>query len=151
MRDKIAHFDEKLIHGIQRIHIPMARAALFIVFFWFGLLKVLALSPASPLVLALVERTIFFMEPNQFLILFGYFEMLIGLIFIIPGVERVALVLLGVHMITTFGPLVLLPEVTWSGFMVPTMEGQYIIKNLVIIALALGIAASLHPLHRKGK
>ena len=49
------------------------------------------------------------------------------------------------HMIMTFMPLFMLPEVTWSAFLVPTLEGQYIIKNLVIISGAIGIAAHLQP------
>ena len=52
-------------------------------------------------------------------------------------------------MITTFGPLVLLPTETWDGFMIPTLTGQYIIKNVVIIAIAMGIAARLHPIQKK--
>jgi uncharacterized membrane protein YkgB len=63
--------------------------------------------------------------------------------------ERVVIPLLFIHMVTTFGPLVFLPSETWSGFMVPTLEGQYIIKNLVIIATAVGIAAHMHPLSEK--
>jgi hypothetical protein len=51
-------------------------------------------------------------------------------------------------MVMTFLPLYFLPTVTWSGILVPTLEGQYIIKNLVIIATALGIAAHLHPLRK---
>ena len=51
-------------------------------------------------------------------------------------------------MIMTFMPLFMLPEVTWSAFLVPTLEGQYIIKNLVIISGAIGIAAHLQPLSR---
>ncbi len=60
--------------------------------------------------------------------------------------ERLVIPLLALHMITTFMPLFLLPSITWAGFFVPTLEGQYIIKNLVIIAAAIGIAAQLHPL-----
>jgi uncharacterized membrane protein YkgB len=52
-------------------------------------------------------------------------------------------------MVTTFGPLYFLPSETWTGFMVPTLEGQYIIKNLLIIAAAVGVAAHLHPLQKK--
>ena len=52
-------------------------------------------------------------------------------------------------MTTTILPLFLLTTVTWSGFMVPTLEGQYIIKNILIIAAAIGIAANLHPIGRK--
>lgn len=151
MKEQLASVDEKIIHGLQKISSPVARSALFIVFFWFGLLKVLSLSPASPMVLALLERTISFMSPEHFLILFGAYEMVIALTFVTPGLERIALALLAIHMITTFGPLLLLPQITWSGFLVPTLEGQYIIKNLVIIALAFGIAAHLHPLHSQGR
>jgi len=49
-------------------------------------------------------------------------------------------------MLMTFLPLFILPEVTWSGFLVPTLEGQYIIKNIVIIATAIGIVTNLRPL-----
>lgn len=126
----------------------MARIGLFIVFFWFGALKVLGLSPASGIVEELLRTTIPFMEPALFVVLFGVFECLIGVLFLIKGLERVVLPLLFVHLITTLGPLVFLPSSTWSGFLTPTLEGQYIIKNVVIVAAAMGIAAHVHPLKR---
>lgn len=127
----------------------MARISLFVVFFWFGLLKVIGLSPAGIMVANLFQETIPFMDFKTFYICFGLFECLIGILFLIKGMERVVLPMLAVHMFTTVGPLVLLPGETWSVFMVPTLEGQYIIKNLVVIALAVGIAANLHPLSEK--
>lgn len=141
--------DATLIHFFRRFSIPAARFGLFVVFFWFGILKVLGLSPASGLVQRLFEQTIPFMSFETFLIWFGIFECVIGLMFIFRGLERIVIPLLFVHMITTFGPLVFLPQETWNAFMVPSLEGQYIIKNLVIIAAAVGIAAHLHPLPRK--
>jgi uncharacterized membrane protein YkgB len=141
-------FDIKLIHFFRKIAIPMARFGLFVVFFWFGGLKVLGFSPAEPLVEKLFSHTITFMSFGTFIIGFGLFEMLIGILFLIKGAERIVLPLLLIHMITTFGPLVLLPETSWSAFMVPTLTGQYIIKNLVIIACAIGIAAQLHPIKK---
>lgn len=140
--------DLHVIHFFKRAFEPMARIGLFIVFFWFGALKVLELSPASGIVEELLRTTIPFMEPALFVILFGVFECLIGVLFLIKGVERVVLPLLLVHMITTLGPLVFLPSATWSGFLTPTLEGQYIIKNMVIVAAAIGIAAHVHPLKR---
>lgn len=142
-------YDDKIIHFLRRISMLASRIALFVVFFWFGILKVFELSPAGPLVIDLLNRTIPFMDPGLFLQLFGGYEMLIGLIFLIPKWERGAIALLVPHMVATFGPLLFLPQVTWSGFLVPTLEGQYIIKNLVIIAVAIGLAAHLHPLHAK--
>ena len=75
--------------------------------------------------------------------------MIIGIAFIIPHFERLAIALLVPHMITTFLPLLFLQSITWHGFLTPTLEGQYIIKNLVIIALAMGIAAHLQPFENK--
>ncbi|MGC8776026.1 MAG: hypothetical protein ACP5QN_01805 [Minisyncoccia bacterium] len=135
--------DEKIILILQKIWPWLARISLFIVFFYFGLLKVLNLSPATPLVEALASKTINFINFDFFIIFFGLFEMLIGLTFIMPKIERLAILLLGIHMITTFMPLIILPEITWYKFLVPSLEGQYIIKNLVIISLALVIGAHL--------
>ena len=141
-------FDKKLIHFFRKISIPTARFGLFVVFFWFGILKVIGLSPASQLVQDLFERTMPIMSFGTFIILFGVLECLIGLFFLFRGFERIVIPLLFIHMITTVMPLFLLTSETWSGFLVPTLEGQYIIKNLLIIAAAVGIAAHLHPLPR---
>jgi uncharacterized membrane protein YkgB len=142
----IKNIDLQLIAFFNKAFMPVARFGLFVVFFWFGALKVLGLSPASGVVARLFEQTIPFMSFDFFLILFGLFECLIGVLFVIKGLERVVIPLLFIHMITTFGPLVFLPDETWSAFMVPTLEGQYIIKNLVIIATAIGVAAKVKPL-----
>src|SRR3989344_4077250 len=142
----IRQIDIELIRFFRRISVPIARFGLFVVFFWFGFLKVVGLSPASHLVEQLFEQTVSLISFSSFIILFGLFECLIGILFIIPGLERAVIPMLFVHMVMTFIPLFILPEVTWSGLLVPTLEGQYIIKNLVIIASAIGIAAHLHPL-----
>lgn len=137
--------DLKIIGFFKRAFIPVARFGMFVIFFWFGVLKVLELSPASGVVQRLFESTVPFMAFDTFLILFGLFECLIGILFLIKGAERVVIPMLFIHMVTTFGPLVLLPGETWTSTMVPTLEGQYIIKNLVIIATAIGIAANVRP------
>ena len=139
----IQDIDARLIRFFQRIWIPLARFGIFIIFFWFGALKVVGLSPASGVVERLFNETVTFIAFPTFLVAFGVFECFIGILFLVRGAERVALPLLLLHMITTAGPLVLLPQETWSAFLVPTLEGQYIIKNLAIIAAAVGIAANL--------
>ncbi len=145
---KLQTIDLHLIRFFQKYWLPMARFGLFVVFFWFGILKVFGLSPATPLVEKLFEETISFMSFGTFIVLFGIFECLIGLLFLKKGFERIVMPLLLLHMITTFMPLFMLREATWSGLLVPTLEGQYIIKNLVIIACAMGIASQLHPLQK---
>ncbi|MCC7469815.1 MAG: hypothetical protein IT284_01610 [Bacteroidetes bacterium] len=145
----IRTFDIHLIKFFHRIFLPSARIGLFIVFFWFGFLKVLGLSPASGLVERLFENTIPYMSFSVFLVLFGIFECVIGILFLVKGLERLVIPLLLIHMVTTFGPLLLLPSETWQSFLVPTLEGQYIIKNVVLIAATIGIAAHLHPIPKQ--
>lgn len=146
----IRNIDVNMISFFKTVSEPISRFGLFLVFFWFGLLKVFDLSPASPLVGDLFHRTFpIDIGFGTFMVLFGLFEALIGILFLIKGVERLVIPLLAVHMITTFLPLILLPEIAWSGFLVPTLEGQYIIKNIVIISTAIGIMAHLHPIRNK--
>lgn len=145
----IYRIDHELIHFFRRISIPLARFALFVVFFWFGFLKLIGLSPAGSMVHQLFDQTIHFMGFSTFYVLFALLECLIGVLFLIKGAERIVLPLLLFHMITTALPFFYLPDLTWQSFMVPTLEGQYIIKNLVIIATAIGLVAHLHPLPKK--
>lgn len=114
-----------------------SRFAFFIIFFWFGILKIIGISPAYSLVTALLEQTLPYLPAQSFIPYFGLYEVIIGLLFLIPGREKFAIILLVPHMGMTFLPLVLLPEITWQSFLVPTLEGQYIIKNLALIALCL--------------
>lgn len=146
---KIYRIDHELIHFFRKISVPSARVGLFVIFFWFGILKVIGLSPAGSLVHALFDKTINFMNFDTFYILFALFECLIGILFLIKGAERIVFPLLLLHMITTTLPLIFLPDATWQSAFVPTLEGQYIIKNLVIVAAAIGIASHLHPLAKK--
>lgn len=141
--------DVAIINFLRKIAVPVSRFAIFVIFFWFGLLKVLGFSPAEGLVRDLLHTTMPFMEPTTFIICFGLFEMLIGIMFLIKGLEREVIPLLAFHMFATFMPLILLPSVTWTRAFVPTLEGQYIIKNLVIITTAIGIAAHLHPMRAR--
>ena len=138
--------DTRVLAFFRRMSAPTARFGLFVVYFWFGLLKVLELSPASGLVHDLLEKTLPFMTFETFFFLFGLFECLIGILILIRGLERLVMPLLLAHIAMTCLPLVLLPQEVWSGFMVPTLEGQYIIKNLLIISAAVSIMAHLHPI-----
>jgi uncharacterized membrane protein YkgB len=151
MSMQFARFDALVIHRIKKIAEPSARGALCIIFFWFGLLKVMGISPADPLVETLLDTTMPFIAFDGFRIFFGLYEMAIGLAFLFAGFERIAIVLLLPHMATTFLPLILLPHETWASVLVPTFTGQYIIKNLIIIALALSVAAHLHPINETRK
>jgi uncharacterized membrane protein YkgB len=138
--------DEKVIGSFKSIAVPFTRVSLFVVYFWFGILKVFGQSPATQLVQDLFEKTVPFMAFGTFFVLFGILECLIGISFLIRGAERIAIVILILHMVTTIMPLFLLPEEMWTRFFVPSMEGQYVIKNLLILSAAVFIGSRLTPI-----
>ncbi len=119
----------------------LAHLALFIVFFWFGSLKLFGLSPANDLVEALLLKIpIMNMWPfESFIVVLGLFEMIIAVLFLSQRTTKIAVMILIPHMITTIVPLFLLPDMVWQGTFAPTLEGQYIIKNIVIVALAISV------------
>lgn len=143
------HLDLKLIAFFKRTFVPVARFAIFLTFFWFGAIKLLGLSAASPLAEALTAQTVGLAYFDVLFIALAVFECLIGVLFLFPKLTRIVIPLLLVHMVLVCSPLVVLPDYTWQAFLVPTLEGQYIIKNAVIIAVAIGIAASTQPLVAK--
>ena len=71
----IQEIDKDIIHFFRKISDPLARFALFVVFFWFGLLKVIGQSPASEMVENLLSMTMPFIPFTLFIVLFGLFEM----------------------------------------------------------------------------
>ena len=147
MEQFFEHADAAIISFFKKMGMPAARIALCIVFFWFGILKVIGASPAEPLVIDLMKVTIPFITPEHFMMFLGVYEMLVGVAFLIPRLERVAILLLLPHLVVTSMPLFLLPSITWSSAFVPTLTGQYIIKNLLIVATAIAVASHLEPMH----
>jgi uncharacterized membrane protein YkgB len=151
MQKKINYeaIDLRVIAFFKKTYIPVARVSIFLIFFWFGFIKLLGLSPASPLAEALTAKTVGMQYFDALFIILAAVECLIGILFLFPKMTRVVIPLLLFHMMIVCSPLVLVPEYTWQAPFVPTLEGQYIIKNAVVVAVAIGIAASTRPLVRK--
>lgn len=144
----VKELDLQLIAFFKKVFLPFARTALFIVFFWFGILKVFDLSPASPLAEVLTANTVGLQYFDVLFKLLAAIECVIGVLFLIPKATRVVIPLLLIHMAVVCAPLVLVPDV-WSAPLVLTLEGQYIVKNVAVVALAIGIAAQAKPLGSK--
>ena len=106
-------------------------------------LKIINLSPAQNLVIDTVYWMPFF-DAESWTIIIGYWEVLIAILFMFKRTTFFAMVLLLLQMTGTFLPLIILPEVTFqnSNPFLPTLEGQYIIKNIIIITAALIIGGS---------
>jgi uncharacterized membrane protein YkgB len=140
----ISRYDQLVINFMEKVGLPFLRFAIGAVFIWFGALKTFGdLSPAYDL----VAKTVYWLTPEIIVPLLGLWEVAIGLAFLFPPLTRIAILLLALQMPGTFLPLVLLPEVCFSVFPFGlTLEGQYIVKNLVIIGSALVIGSKLQVL-----
>ena len=137
--------DRRIASFMRRWGIAALRFSLAIIFIWFGMLKPLGMSPAAPLVLMTVDWMPG-LSSEAWLSVIGWWEVLIGVTFLFHKTIRIAIALLAMQMVGTFLPLLILPEVTFQHGgvpLLPTMEGQYIIKNLLIISAALVVGGTV--------
>jgi len=138
--------DVRITSALARIGIPMLRIGLGIVFLWFGVLKFFpGLSPAEDLAARTIQSLTFgAVTPSLSLPVLATWETLIGLGLITGRYLRATLLLLFVQMAGTITPLFLFPTETWVHFpYAPTLEGQYIIKNIVLVAAAIAVGATV--------
>lgn len=142
-RGRLDRLDQALVSFMNQYGIHLLRWTLALVFIWFGGLKLIGASPATDLVV----RTVFWLPPHLAVLVIGVWEVAIGvgLLFTAPLILRITLLLLWLQMAGTFQVLVLLPEAAFQGGnpLLPTMEGQYVIKNLVLIAGGLVIGSTV--------
>lgn len=138
--------DEKITHWMARYGIRLLRISMGIIFLWFGALKFFpGLSPAAELATRTIERLTFgLVAPEVSILLLAVWESLIGLGFISGYFMRATLLLLFFQMLGTITPVFFFPQEVFAIFpYAPTLEGQYIIKNLVLISAGLVIGATV--------
>jgi uncharacterized membrane protein YphA (DoxX/SURF4 family) len=126
--------------------ISALRISLGIVFFWFGSLKFIpGLSPAQDLATRTMEVLSFgLIKPYISIVLLAIWECLIGIGLLFGIFIRATLLLLFVQMLGTIMPIIFFPQEVFSQLpYAPTLEGQYIIKNLVLISAGLVIGATV--------
>jgi len=132
--------DRRITSTLARLGPIVLRVGLGVVFFWFGVLKfVPELSPAQSLAGRTIELlTLGYVKPDVALPVLATWECLIGLGLLSGRFLRTTLFLLAVQMVGTFLPLVFFPAETFTRFpFAPTLEGQYIIKNVILVGAAM--------------
>lgn len=144
-------FDREFIGFAKKHYSWIARVSLFIIYFYFGFLKIVGASPASDLALGFADKMGMGAYGNELYIALAFVECLIGLLILFPRLTRIALFFMFGHMLLVCAPIVLYPEAVWRAPFVPNLEGQYIIKNAALVALALGLVAHTAPLTNKSK
>ena len=145
MSTTIIQLDQRITQTMKRWSIPAIRISFGVIFIWFGILKPFGVSSAE----GLLKATVTWLPigaPEMWLQVIGYWEVLIGITFLFKRTTRFAITLLFLQMVGTFMPLIVLPEVTFQQgkFLLPTLEGQYIIKNLMIISAALVLGGTFY-------
>lgn len=129
--------DRFLITEMHQWGIPVLRVALGIVFLWFGGLKVLGVTPVADL----IAQTYLFFPTMPFIIALGWWEILIGIGLLSHHFLRIALMLLWLQMAGTFAAVAFAPAIFFvqgNPFLL-TMEGEFIVKNIVLISAGLVI------------
>lgn len=141
VEERFDRIDRAITLWMARYGLVIMRIGLGIVFFWFGALKLVPdLSPAEEL----VRNTTYFVDPDLFLVVLAVWEMVIGLGLVFGVFMRVTLLLLFLQMAGTALPLIVLPEAVWTRFPFGlTLEGQYIVKNLVLIGAAFVLGGTV--------
>ena len=146
VQERYDRIEAKIVNWMGRYGITLLRISMGIVFFWFGFLKFFpGISPAEGLATRTIETLSFgIITPKVSIILLAVWECLIGLGFLTGKFLRATLVLLFLQMLGTITPLFLFPQEAFAAIpYAPTLEGQYIIKNLVLISAGLTIGGTL--------
>jgi uncharacterized membrane protein YkgB len=133
--------DEKVVRFMSSYAILIIRISLGIVFVWFGLLKVMGTSP----VYDLASHVVYWLPPELFVPILGIWEMAIGIGLLLGKALRVVLSLLFLQLAGTFLVLVMRPETAFQGGnpLLLTMEGEFVVKNLVLIAAGLAVGGTV--------
>lgn len=115
------------------------RFSLALIYIWFGILKPLGVSEAQPLVL----QTLAWSPLPNTVHWLGWWEVVIGILWLIPRFTRITFIMTMVHMVGTFLPFVIAPSTSYRDSIVwLTLVGQYIVKNFALVGCALVIRRS---------
>lgn len=124
----------------------LLRFSIGFIFLWFGALKYFeGLSPAEDIA-TLTIRTLTAGNISDQYILYGLatWEVLIGIGLLFGIFLRETLLLLYLQMAGTFMPIFLFPQEVFHIFPYSlTMEGQYIIKNVVVLSAGIVLGATV--------
>lgn len=146
IEERFDRTDRRITSWMADHGLLLLRVALGVVFFWFGVLKLIPdASPAEALAGQTIERLTLGLVPAATAVpVLALWEIAIGLGLFIGRGMRITLLLLFVQMLGTITPLFIFPSETFTQFpWAPTLEGQYIIKNVVIVAAAIVLGATV--------
>ena len=136
-----ARLDRAMIAFMTAYGARLLRIALAVTFIWFGALKVVGRSPVADL----VAQTVYWLPPAFFVPFLGWWELAVGIGLLLSVALRLVLLLFWLQMAGTFLVLVLRPEIAFQSGnpLLLTVTGEFVIKNLVLIAAGLVIGSTV--------
>lgn len=140
----------RLLGLLHRRSIPALRVALGLIFLWFGALKLFDSSP----VIEILKHTYAFLPLKPFAAALGAWEVLIGVGLLVKRSLRCTLALMCLHLAGTFAALLLGPGLFFhhGNPLWLTVEGEFVMKNMVLVAAGLVIAGhEIQPLGGREK
>jgi uncharacterized membrane protein YphA (DoxX/SURF4 family) len=146
VRERFDMVDRRVTHWMAEHGVTMLRCSIGLIFIWFGALKLVPdMSPADQIATDTTMALTFGLLSEDFARLaLAALELVIGFGLLTGRFLRVTLLLLFLQMAGTLTPLVLFPEQIWFDFpFVLTLEGQYIVKNAVLISAGFVIGATV--------
>lgn len=147
LRGKAFHQADIVITSwMSKNGLTFLRISIGIVFFWFGVLKFFeGLSPAEGIAIRTIDTLTFHLLPERVIVVgLAAWEVLIGIGLLLNVFMRETLLLLFLQMIGTFTPLFLFPSDVFHVFPIAlTLEGQYIVKNIVLISAGMVLGATV--------
>jgi len=114
----------------------LSRLSLATVFFWFGVLKVANVSPVTNLLRAAIP----FLAETPYLEALGIAEIVIGVGLLMNRLTKQATIMMILHLLGTLSLFIIAPRLIFApAFPVLTMDGEFVLKNVVLITSALVI------------
>jgi uncharacterized membrane protein YkgB len=138
--------DARVRKTLSTVGLVALRVSVGLVFVWFGLLKVFDVSPVSDL----VTQTVYWFDPDGVVLALGIVEVVVGSLLLVGKWLRLALALFAAQMIGTFLVFFVLPEVAFRNGnpLLLTVEGEFVVKNLVLLAAGIVVGAGVRPVGR---
>jgi len=139
---RLKRIDQRVDYFLRRYSIPALRLSLGVVFLWFGALKIAGYTPVTDL----VARTVYWVDPGWFVPVLGVAEVFVGIGLITRRLMRLVLAVFALQMAGTFLVLILLPGVAFQAgnYLLLTVEGEFVIKNLVLLTAGMVVGATVH-------
>jgi len=147
MFKQLHRLDRQIIGWMERYSHLLHRVTLGVFFIWLGTLKTFGVSTAT----SLIAHVVYWGDPQFMVPILGWWEVAIGVCLVFRPLVRVALTLLLIRLPGTALALILLPEICFIDVpFVPTPEGQYLIKDMILIGAALVIGSTINKEKKAG-